>query len=56
MDCQGNGLGVYDFITKEQYDYGMQLAKDIIENKKPIQYHPELFDLEHFDNTKNKNT
>ena len=20
LDCQGNGLGVYDFITKEQYD------------------------------------
>lgn len=35
-------------ITKEQYDYGMQLAKDIIENKKQIEFHPELLDLELF--------
>jgi len=40
-------------ISKAQYDYGMALAKDIIENKKPLEYHPELLDLELFNEMNN---
>ena len=39
-------------ITKEQYDYGMQLAKDIIAKKKPMQFYPELLDIETFNKLK----
>ena len=42
-------------ITKEQYDYGMQLSKDIIAGKKPMEFHPELLDLELFNKMKEEN-
>lgn len=35
-------------ITKEQYDYGMQLSKDILAKKIPLEHHPELLDIDLF--------
>ncbi len=31
-------------ITEEQYTHGINLANDIIKNKKQLTYHPELHD------------
>lgn len=42
-------------ITKEQYDYGLKLAKDIVAGIKPMEYHPELLDLYLFNKMKNEN-
>lgn len=35
-------------ITKEQYDKGLELANEIIKERKPLTYHPELLDKELF--------
>lgn len=49
-------------ITKEQYDKGLEISKEIIADKKYMEYHPELLDLKMFDelyqnkeNTKEEN-
>lgn len=40
-------------ISKEQYDYGMELAKEISKGNKPLEFHPELLDKTLFDEMKN---
>lgn len=41
-------------ITKEQYDYGMAIAKEIVARKKPLEFHPEIRDKELFDKLNEK--
>lgn len=41
-------------ISKEQYDYGMQLAKEIEKGNLPLKHHPELLDQTLFDEINKK--
>jgi len=39
-------------ISKEQYDYGMAIAKEIAQGKRPLEYHPEILDADLFEKMK----
>ncbi len=40
-------------ISKEQYDYGMELSKEIAKAKRPLEFHPEILNKDLFDKMKN---